>query len=184
VQVAHPQPAHTASAPLPVTIGMREAPSVHAAPAVTGSMRVVTSVVTVATAAPVEFVDLTERVAQCAAAAGVTAGSVLVFSRHTTAGIRINEAEPLLLEDLTALVERLAPRNASYRHDDFTVRTVNMHEDERVNGHAHCRGLLLGASETVPIAGGELLLGRWQRIFLAEMDGPNTREVVIQVTGC
>ncbi|MGH2369663.1 MAG: YjbQ family protein, partial [Chloroflexota bacterium] len=67
---------------------------------------------------------------------------------------------------------------------DFSVRTVNLTENERVNGHSHCRSLLLGASETVPVAGGRLLLGRWQRIFLVELDGPAQRQFVVQAMGC
>jgi secondary thiamine-phosphate synthase enzyme len=59
-----------------------------------------------------------------------------------------------------------------------------MHDDESPNGHAHCQQLMLGASETVPVADGELLLGAWQRIFLVELDGPRLeREVIIHVLG-
>ena len=108
---------------------------------------------------------------------GITDGQVLVYSRHTTAAVRVQEAEPLLLEDMTACLERLAPSEIPYRHNDFRVRTVNMTEDERPNGHAHCRHLFLGASETVPVVSGRLALGRWQRVFLIELDHPRRREV-------
>ena len=71
-----------------------------------------------------------------------------------------------------------------YRHNDFRVRTVHMHDDESPNGHSHCLQLMLGTSESVPVADGELLLGTWQRIFLVELDGPrSSREVVIQALG-
>lgn len=146
-------------------------------------MRSLTRILNVETERHVQFVDITDRVLQCLAESGVQTGFAVVFSRHTTAGIRINEHEPLLLEDMTRLLEELVPVDAAYRHDDFTVRTVNLKDDERVNGHSHCRSLLLGASETVPVAAGRLLLGRWQRIFLVELDGPNTREFVVQLVG-
>ena len=115
--------------------------------------------------------------------AGVLAGLVVVYSRHTTAAVTINEWEPLLLEDMARLLERVAPRDGAYRHNDFSVRTVNMIEDESPNGHAHCRHLLLGASETIPIVDGEIALGRWQRVFLVELDQPRTRDVLVQVIG-
>jgi secondary thiamine-phosphate synthase enzyme len=146
-------------------------------------LRTLTRVLSVDTERHIEFVDITEEVRRCVAESGVRDGFVVVFSRHTTAGIRINEHEPLLLEDMAKLLEQIAPAGADYRHDDFSVRTVNLTPNERVNGHSHCRSLLLGASETVPLAAGELLLGRWQRLFLVELDGPNRREFIVQIVG-
>ena len=129
------------------------------------------------------FHDITELVAEVVRRSGIENGQVLVFSRHTTAAVRLQEAEPLLLEDIAACLERLAPRDLAYRHNDFDVRTVNMHPDESPNGHSHCRHLFLGASETMPLVDGELGLGPWQRIFLIELDRPRQREVHVQVLG-
>jgi secondary thiamine-phosphate synthase enzyme len=143
----------------------------------------VNEIITIQTGAAPDFVDITERVEQIVARSGIGGGQVLVYSRHTTASVRVQEAEPLLLEDMTACLERLAPRELAYRHNDFRVRTVNMTDDESPNGHAHCRHLFLGASETIPVVGGRLALGRWQRIFLIELDHPRRREVHIQVLG-
>jgi secondary thiamine-phosphate synthase enzyme len=112
---------------------------------------------------------------------GVVAGVAHVFSRHTTAAIRVNENEPLLLADLQRLLERLAPLG-SYEHDDMT-RRAGVLADEPVNGHAHCRHLLLGASESVPIIDGVLALGRWQSIFLVELDGGRRRQVTVHAMG-
>jgi secondary thiamine-phosphate synthase enzyme len=137
-----------------------------------------------ATHAPIEFVDVTDQVAELVHLAGVREGVANVFSRHTTAAVCIQEAEPLLLEDLREFLQRSAPAHAHYRHNDFRVRTVHMHDDESPNGHAHCLQLMLGTSESVPVADGQLLLGTWQRIFLVELDGPRaTREVIIQALG-
>jgi secondary thiamine-phosphate synthase enzyme len=80
-------------------------------------------------------------------------------------------------------LEQMASRNATYRHNDFSIRTVNMTENECPNGHAHCQHLLLGTSENIPIINGNLQLGRWQRIFLMELDMPRPREVLVQVLG-
>ncbi len=133
---------------------------------------------------PIELVDLTAAVAAFVRDTGVDNGQVLVQSRHTTAAVRIQEDEPLLLEDLRAFLARLAPPTDDYQHNDFRIRTQHMHPDERPNGHAHCLQLLLGSSETVAVIDGELQLGTWQRLFLVELDGPRPqREVIVQVIG-
>ena len=135
----------------------------------------------VTTSQPLEFIDLTDRLV--AAAAGIGTGLVNVQSRHTTTAIVLNEREPLLHDDFAALLDRAAAADAGYRHDDLAVRTVNLTPDERRNGHAHCRALLLGSAVSVNVDGGRLQLGRWQRIFLVELDGPREREVSVLVMG-
>lgn len=130
-----------------------------------------------------EFIDITDEVAAAVEASGIQDGTVTVFSRHTTAAVKINENEPLLLRDMARFLETSAPREAEYRHNDFVIRTANMTDDECPNGHSHCQHLLLGASETIPVMGGRLGLGRWQSVFLVELDRPREREVVIQVLG-
>jgi secondary thiamine-phosphate synthase enzyme len=132
----------------------------------------------------IEFVDITDEVAAAVRSTGVQDGIVTIVSRHTTMAVRIQEAEPLLLEDLLGFLRRLAPSNVHYQHNDFRIRTHHMHDDESPNGHSHCLQFLLGTSETVPVMDGELLLGQWQRIFLVELDGPRPkREVLIQTVG-
>jgi|TARA_B100000315_G_scaffold213467_1_gene211448 secondary thiamine-phosphate synthase enzyme len=133
-----------------------------------------------------EFIDVTDRVIEIIRQSEVQHGFVVVFSKHTTAAITIQENEPLLLEDMKSLLERISPRNAHYRHNDFSVRTVHMHENECPNGHSHCQHLTLGTSETIPIFQGKLTLGQWQRIFMVELDGeaPSPyREVLVQILG-
>jgi secondary thiamine-phosphate synthase enzyme len=140
------------------------------------------SIELVTTTAP-EFIDLTERVESIVARSPVADGVAVIFSRHTTAAITLNELEPLLLEDMAEFLDRMAPRTHGYRHNDFEVRTVNMTPDESPNGHAHCLQLVLGASQTVPIRDGRLMLGQWQRIFMVELDGSRSREAVVQTFG-
>jgi secondary thiamine-phosphate synthase enzyme len=130
-----------------------------------------------------EFIDITERIQALAADAGIHAGLVNIQSLHTTTAIVVNEHEPLLLTDFDALLARTAPADAPYRHDDMDVRTVNLAPGERANGHAHCRALLLPTSAMLNVAGGRLQLGRWQRVFLVELDGPRAREVSVMVFG-
>ena len=128
-----------------------------------------------------QFVDLTNRLIEALGRSCITDGVLIVQSRHTTAGILVNEHEPLLLDDLRALFERLVPGRAAYAHDDFARRTVNMTARERRNGHAHCRAALLRSSEIVPVIGGRLSLGRWQRVFFVDFDGGQRREVSVTV---
>jgi secondary thiamine-phosphate synthase enzyme len=133
---------------------------------------------------PIEFVDVTDAVQALVRESGLREGIVTVFSRHTTASVRVQEDEPLLLEDLCEFLGRCAPQSAHYRHNDFRIRTVHMHEDESPNGHSHCQQVMLGTSETVPVSGGLLQLGRWQRVFLVELDGPRAeREIAVQLLG-
>ena len=103
-------------------------------------------------------------------------------SRHTTTAVIVNENEPLLIEDAKRMLERLAPRNALYGHNELHRRR-DAAPDESRNGDAHCRALLLGSSETLAVVGGALQLGRWQRVLLVELDGPRPRTVSVVVIG-
>jgi secondary thiamine-phosphate synthase enzyme len=133
---------------------------------------------------PIQFLDITDEIADAVRQTGVINGIVTIVSRHTTVAVRIQEAEPLLLEDLLGMLKRLAPSDVHYQHNDFRIRTHHMHDNESPNGHSHCLQFLLGTSETVPVMDGELMLGEWQRIFLVELDGPRPkREVLVQTVG-
>ena len=97
---------------------------------------------------------------------------------HTTIGVLINETQDALLEDMSALFERLIPRDVYYKHNDPLLSDC-----ERKNADAHLRAILAGLSIIIPIVDGELKLGTWQNILLAEFDGPNQRQVHIQAMG-
>jgi secondary thiamine-phosphate synthase enzyme len=130
-----------------------------------------------------QFIDLTERITGLVAASGVQHGLANIQTLHTTTAIIVNEHEPLLLEDMKRSLERLAPRDVKYQHDEFDIRTANLTPDERPNGHAHCQAMFLRASETLNIVNGELQLGRWQRIFFVELDGERERTVSVTLMG-
>ena len=129
-----------------------------------------------------QFVDLTELVAERVRRSGVTHGLVSVQALHTTAAVLVNENEPLLLEDLGAMLERAAPKSIAYAHDDLR-RRLGPVDEERRNGNAHCRAALLGSTACLHVAGGRLILGTWQRVFLVELDGPRPRNVSVMVLG-
>jgi secondary thiamine-phosphate synthase enzyme len=119
--------------------------------------------------------DLTREVANAVRASDLEAGSALVFVVGSTAALTTIEFEPGAVADLNALFERLAPRDADYRHH------LRWGDD---NGSSHVRAALLGPSLVVPFAAGSLLLGTWQQIMLLELDTrPREREVVVQLAG-
>jgi secondary thiamine-phosphate synthase enzyme len=138
-----------------------------------------------ATTKCMEFRDVTDDVVDTVRRSGVADGMALVYSPHTTCSIVINEKESGFIRDFEALVQALVPQDTPYLHDDMTLRTENLDDDHDVpNGHAHCKqGLLASASQAIPIQGGKLQLGKWQRVFFLELDRPRDRRVLIQVIG-
>lgn len=146
------------------------------------AVRVCRDLVRLRTERCLQFVDLTELVRERVRKSGVGEGMVTVQSRHTTAAVLVNENEPLLLRDFEDLLERWAPADAGYRHNDQSARERALF-DERPNGHAHARALLLGASVCLNVALGQLDLGEWQSVFLVELDGPRERTLSVQVLG-
>ena len=129
------------------------------------------------------FLDITEDVQAILHTSGVVSGQLSVYSQHTTASIILQENEPLLLDDLRDRLKAFAPADSYYRHNDFEIRTVNMHENEPENGHSHCQHIVLGTSETIPVINGELHLGEYQSIFLVELDDARDRTVCVSVLG-
>ncbi len=141
------------------------------------------ALISISTVRATEFVDITDRIGALVAASHISMGIVNVQALHTTTAILLNEHEPLLLGDFEAILKRIVPIDSVYRHDDPHLRVVNLTPDERTNGHAHCRALLLAPSVCLNIAGGRLVLGRWQRLFFVELDGPRERAVSTMVLG-
>lgn len=129
-----------------------------------------------------ELIDVTGKVKAILQSSGVNTGTVNVFSPHTTAAIRINHNEPLLMQDLIKMIYRLVPIDINYSHDLFENR-LGIDAEERSNGHAHVKAFLLGSSETIPVDHKEMQLGGKQSIFFVELDGGRDREVVITVSG-
>lgn len=132
---------------------------------------------------PTQFIDLTEEVQAFVTGAGILTGFLNVQTLHTTNALIVNEHEPLLLTDMADFLERVAPVGGVYRHDDTTLRTVNCVSGERPNGHSHCRALLMAPAVCLNVIHGRLQLGRWQRLFLVELDGPRPREVSLLAMG-
>lgn len=132
----------------------------------------------VQTQRPREFVDITDEVEQIIADSGIRDGLVVVTSMHTTAAIAVNEHEPELFKDLDRFLNELAPSNGSYAHNSAPCGP-----GEHPNGHAHCQALLLSASTTIPVVDRCPVLGRYQRVFLIELDHARPRRVTVAVLG-
>ncbi|MDI6778220.1 MAG: secondary thiamine-phosphate synthase enzyme YjbQ [Patescibacteria group bacterium] len=130
----------------------------------------------------IEFIDITHDVDEIVKASGIKSGQALVFSTHATASIAVNENETLLLQDFQRLLYKLVPVDERYSHDLFELKRTTR-SDGRSNGHSHCKDLILGVSETIPVEDGKLLLGKHQNIFLVEMDGGRKRNIIAQVMG-
>ncbi|MCL4374747.1 secondary thiamine-phosphate synthase enzyme YjbQ [Patescibacteria group bacterium] len=150
-------------------------------------MKIINRQITIKTQQFLEFIDLTEMVELMVKRTKISDGQALIYSRHTTVAVRINEQESGLFGDFRDLVARLIPREIYYRHNDLGIRTENLScavgASDCLNGHSHCLHLLMGTSETVPIVNGQLMLGRYQRIFMVELDVARQRQILIQIMG-
>jgi secondary thiamine-phosphate synthase enzyme len=116
-----------------------------------------------------ELVDITGQVADLVKKSGVSCGLCHLFSLHTTAAVTVNEgADPAVRGDITRFLATLVPADAPFTHGEG-------------NSDAHVKASLVGASETLLIEGGRLILGTWQAIFFCEFDGPRTRKVAVRI---
>lgn len=119
-----------------------------------------------------DLVEFTEEVSEIVRASSMREGVCVLFARHTTAGLTVNEnADPDVPRDMLHCLRTLIPQHGmGFRHGEQ-------------NSDAHIKASLVGPSVTVPFAEGRLLLGRWQGVFLCEFDGPRSREVVLTIIG-
>ena len=126
----------------------------------------------------IELTDITDRVLDVVRSAAVREGIVSLWSMHTTFSIFMNESQKALHADIKRLLETMVDRDADWMHNDPD------HSDcDRLNADAHLRAMLLGHSLTLQVSGGEVVLGQWQRILMAELDGPRARTLRIQLMG-
>src|SRR3989338_835060 len=130
-----------------------------------------------------DFIDITDEVKKFANECGIKNGLVNVQSLHTTAAVILNENEPLLIEDLKENLKKIAPKNYPYKHNDFTIRTVNMCVGECANGHSHCQAIYLTPNVVLNLIEGQIQFGQWQRIFFVELDRSRPRKVQILAIG-
>jgi secondary thiamine-phosphate synthase enzyme len=160
------------------TVTVREKPVEDVASAKIGGLSIHGETFVVQTDQRVELVDLTNRVMEFARRFNVREGLITLWSMHTTCSLFINEFQVALLSDIKRFLERMVARDAEYMHND------PQHSDcDRMNADSHLRAMLLGHNLTLQISGGEVVLGQWQRILMAELDGPRARSLRIQIFG-
>lgn len=136
-------------------------------------MRAATDYLTFTTKREREYVNITDEVSDIVQRSGIREGLCLVSAMHITAGVFVNDDEPGFREDLTEMLERLAPSGLDYAH----------HRTGETNGDAHLKNLLIGHQVVLPVTKGALDLGPWEQVFYAEFDGRRRKRVVVKVLG-
>jgi len=160
------------------TVTTRAKPVENVATATAGALTIHGEIFIVETDQRVEVIDLTNRVMEFVRRFKVSEGLVSIWSMHTTCTLFINEFQVALLSDIKRFLEQMVARDAEYMHND------PQHSDcDRNNADSHLRAMLLGHNITLQISGGEVVLGQWQRILLAELDGPRARSLRVQIFG-
>jgi secondary thiamine-phosphate synthase enzyme len=123
--------------------------------------------ISLSTDAREQFVDVTDRVAAAVRALGVADGAVVVHVPHTTAGVTINEGfDPDVARDVLRVLRDLVPHEGGYAHAEG-------------NSDSHVKAIMVGSTQVLPVAAGAPVLGRWQRIFFCEFDGPRSRQLLV-----
>ena len=159
------------------TVTVRDQP-VADVTSVAGALTVHGETITVQTDSRVQVLDLTERVMALVRCLRIREGIVNLFSMHTTCSVLVNEFQPALASDVRAFLQRLVGPDEAWKHDDPA------HSDcDRFNADAHLRALLIGQTLSLQVSRGEVVLGQWQRVLLAELDGPRARSLRIQIMG-
>ncbi len=145
-------------------------------------MKIYKKEIVIETKKDIEFVDITDKVQEIIDNSGIREGQVLIYMPHTTMGVAINHNEPMLLQDFARVLYRIAPIDDQYSHDLFELKKATK-SDGRSNGHSHCKQIIVGGSEVVPIEKGKMFLTERQSIFAVEFDGGRKRNFLVQVTG-
>ena len=160
------------------TVTVRERPVEEVASATAAGLTIHGETIMVETDQRIELVDLTNRVMEFVRRFNIREGLVSLWSMHTTCSLFINEFQTALLSDIKTFLETMVARDAEYLHND------PQHSDcDRMNADSHLRAMLLGHNLTLQISGGEVVLGQWQRILMAELDGPRARSLRVQIFG-
>jgi secondary thiamine-phosphate synthase enzyme len=158
------------------TVTVRETPVQDVASAKVGGLTIHGETFVVQTDQRIELIDLTNRVMEFVRKFNIREGLVSLWSMHTTCTLFINEFQTALLSDIKRFLEQLVARDAEWLHNNPE------HSDcDRMNADSHLRAMLLGHNLTLQVIGGEVVLGQWQRILMAELDGPRKRGLVLQV---
>jgi secondary thiamine-phosphate synthase enzyme len=145
-------------------------------------MMFINQIIEVETEAGICIYNITPQIKDLLNSTAIQNGQVLVFSRHTTTALAVNEYEERLLEDVKVFLKKLVPEGDRYLHNDLHLR-VGIPDDEPMNAHSHLMAMMLTSSEVIPIVDGKLALGTYQSVLFFELDGPRTRSIFCQFSG-
>ena len=152
------------------TVTVRERPVEEVATATVGGLTIHGETLIISTDQRIELVDLTVMVMEFVKRFNMREGLVSLWSMHTTCSLFVNEFQTALLSDIKHFLEQMVARDAEWLHNNPA------HSDcDRMNADSHLRAVLLGHHVTLQVSGGEVVLGQWQRILMAELDGPRGR---------
>jgi secondary thiamine-phosphate synthase enzyme len=142
------------------------------------TIRVIHETLRLVTDQRLELYNLTERVAEILKRHDVEEGVVLLSSLHTTLALFVNEWQAALLHDIKATLDKVVKPQDEYRHND-----PRYSDCDRKNAHSHLQATLLNHALSFPVAAGKLVLGQFQAIIAAELDGPRSRDLAVQIIG-
>lgn len=125
-----------------------------------------------------EMIDITPDVIDATRESGIRNGFIGIFSQHTTAGVMVNEFQPALLADIGDFLKRIVDDGISYKHN-----SPEWSDCDRGNATSHLRSLLFSNSVMLPVIDGKPVLGQFQSVIMAELDGPRERTVKVQFLG-
>ena len=160
------------------TVTVRETPVADVTSATAGGLMIHGETLIISTDERIEVVDLTDRIMTFASRLRIREGIISLWSLHTTCAVFINEFQSALLSDVKRFLEQMVARDEEWLHND-----PNYSDCDRMNADSHLRALLLGHSLTLQVSGGEVVLGQWQRVLMAELDGPRARTLRVQAWG-
>lgn len=144
-------------------------------------MKIIHKTINITTESGINIYNVTPQIQEVITDSGIENGQVLVFSRHTTTALAINEYEERLLVDIKTYLEKLAPPEDKYLHNDLHLRVVP--PDEPMNAHSHLMAITLSTSEILPIVDRQLALGTYQSVLFFELDGARNRNLFLQIIG-
>ncbi|WP_414618874.1 secondary thiamine-phosphate synthase enzyme YjbQ [Calothrix sp. CCY 0018] len=145
-------------------------------------MLITNKIIEVETTKGINIHNITLQIEKLISSTEIKNGQVLIFSRHTTTALTINENESRLLQDVKIFLQKLAPESDKYLHNDLDLRE-NIPPDEPINAHSHLMAMMLSSSEVIPIVDGRLALGTYQSVLFFELDGARKRTVFCQISG-
>ncbi len=158
--------------------GVQQEPECESAEALSGPLRVYQETIFFKTAQRLELLNITNRVKELVQRSGIRAGFVNLSALHTTVSLFINEWQDALLHDIRRALEQFVRRDDYWHHNDPAWSDC-----DRQNADSHLRALLLGHSLSLQVQKAAPVLGTFQSIILAELDGPRERGMSVQVIG-